>query len=766
MTVTTETARNTYVGTGLLDTYDYSFKILDASHLRVIVVDTDGGESVLELDVDYSVDGVGEESGGEIVLLGGALAADYGLTIRNYPPLTQLTDIISQGRFNAKTHQDVWDLTTLQIQRLVDDLNRTIRYPESEDGSSDRTLPTTAQRSSKFAGWDADGNWTTLDGDVTGVAVETVTQVVDTIAGLKALAVPSSAVTYFVRGYYAVGDGGGGTFRWRAGDATADDGGLTIAPDVGTGRWNRIYSGVKDIRWFGATGDGATDDHAAIIAAATAGSHLYFPAGTYLTSALTISANNVCFQLHPQAIIKLKNGQDTDAITASGTNFRWMGGKIDGNKANQSSGDGLVLTSTGARIVDLLVQDVERYGVHGYGASALLLDEVRSVDSGSVGIFVETNAANISDIRIIGSSVDRSSISAGSIVEGGIKVHGSEHLAGYTVSDVKIEGCKAYLPTSPTDATCIGIELWGGVYRGKVIGCDTSGGNMGISYSRTYDSTGIGNTTYNAATVGFELSNCAHCTVGKNIIQANGLTVTGVVVSGATGLDLSITGNEITGTQGTTGGGIKSSPTTSLLGFSIVGNVLKDCHNYSISLLNSRRGTISGNDVRGDGANSKKGVFLSASYDVAVTGNYISDMTETGVYIVASTAITVDHITIAGNTFNTVNVEIGAALSGGAAFGTHCSIGNNGIPARSKVANYTVTIADEVINSDATSGANTQTLPTTNVPPGKTYLIRKIDSSGNAVTVGATVDGAASPTLAAQFDFMRVVFNGTNYYEA
>jgi hypothetical protein len=58
------------------------------------------------------------------------------------------------------------------------------------------------------------------------------------------------------------------------------------------------FGDVINAKDFGATGDGITDDTAAInlaIAATTSGKALFFPAGNYLfTSALTFSADNIC----------------------------------------------------------------------------------------------------------------------------------------------------------------------------------------------------------------------------------------------------------------------------------------------------------------------------------------------------------------------------------------------------------------------------------------------------------------------------------------
>lgn len=110
-------------------------------------------------------------------------------------------------------------------------------------------------------------------------------QSVATIAALRASPVRAGHVV--VRGYYASGDGGGGEFHWSATSVAADNGGSVILPTghVGQGRWLRIIHTDVSVRWFGARGDGATDDYAAIMAAQAVvdgrGGTLYFPPGTY-----------------------------------------------------------------------------------------------------------------------------------------------------------------------------------------------------------------------------------------------------------------------------------------------------------------------------------------------------------------------------------------------------------------------------------------------------------------------------------------------------
>lgn len=67
--------------------------------------------------------------------------------------------------------------------------------------------------------------------------------------------------TIEVLGYYTKGDGGGGTFYWDSSSTETDNGGTIIqATGITTGRWKRVFSGAVNVKWFGAKGDGVTDD--------------------------------------------------------------------------------------------------------------------------------------------------------------------------------------------------------------------------------------------------------------------------------------------------------------------------------------------------------------------------------------------------------------------------------------------------------------------------------------------------------------------------
>lgn len=87
-----------------------------------------------------------------------------------------------------------------------------------------------------------------------------------------------------------------------------------------------------------------------------------------------------------------------------------------------------------------------------------------------------------------------------------------------------------------------------------------------------------------------------------------------------------------------------------------------------------------------------------------------------------------------------------------------------GIMAAAKTSAYT--IADDYsIPCDATSAAFTVTLPQANGCPGRIYIIKKIDASGNAVTVDGSgtepIDGALTLDLATQWKYVVIQSTGS-----
>lgn len=135
MTISTiDVSAGPYAGNGITDTFEYDFKVFDKSQLRVVQTDADGVVSVLVLDSDYTVTGVGTEGGDIITTV--PLPVGVSITIRAEIAATQETDFDSQGGFYPDVHEDAFDKLTLLIQQLNYNVDRAVRLSgDSENGN-------------------------------------------------------------------------------------------------------------------------------------------------------------------------------------------------------------------------------------------------------------------------------------------------------------------------------------------------------------------------------------------------------------------------------------------------------------------------------------------------------------------------------------------------------------------------------------------------------------------------------------------------------
>lgn len=142
MSIASQTSRVDYVGNGNTSEYDFTFLIFSESDLLVSVRDADDVQTTLVLDTDYTVDGVGDANGGSITLLAGNLDSGNVITIRRVRELTQETDIRNQGEFFPETHEDTFDHLIMVDQQQQDEIDRSIKLPETVAASGfDSTLP-------------------------------------------------------------------------------------------------------------------------------------------------------------------------------------------------------------------------------------------------------------------------------------------------------------------------------------------------------------------------------------------------------------------------------------------------------------------------------------------------------------------------------------------------------------------------------------------------------------------------------------------------
>jgi hypothetical protein len=174
MSISTTNNRNDYVGAGTLAAYSYTFRILAEEDLQVVVEDLSGTRTTLTLGTDYTVSGVGLTAGGSVTLVdadqdwltsSGFLVTGYLLVIRRVRELKQLSDFRNQGDFFPETHEDAFDHCIMVDQQQQDEIDRSLKAPETET-TSIGPLPSVEDRASKFAAYDADGDPIASDGGI------------------------------------------------------------------------------------------------------------------------------------------------------------------------------------------------------------------------------------------------------------------------------------------------------------------------------------------------------------------------------------------------------------------------------------------------------------------------------------------------------------------------------------------------------------------------------------------------------------------------
>lgn len=284
-----------YAGNGTTVEFSYDFQIKDKSQITVYEIDADGIATELNIDDDYTVDGIGGVLGGTITRTAGPLPTGSSWFIRsNYQP-TQETSFTSQSAFYPRLHEASFDKLTYLIHQLEDKLGRTVRVKLSDTNVADLELPSDSERAGKFLGFDSDGNieitvgksyidskesesiarddqlQSNIDSKFASVLPKD-SEIVQTMLDLLSVDVATSTVAFLLN-YHSDAEGGGGVFYWDATKTKSEhNGGTIIDPtatfptdwsvttqlatwfdtsNAGAGCWVRQYEGAVDVNWFG-----------------------------------------------------------------------------------------------------------------------------------------------------------------------------------------------------------------------------------------------------------------------------------------------------------------------------------------------------------------------------------------------------------------------------------------------------------------------------------------------------------------------------------
>lgn len=334
---------------------------------------------------------------------------------------------------------------------------------------------------------------------------------------------------------------------------------------------------VVNVKDTGATGNGSTNDTAAIQAAinqvAGKGGTVLVPNGTYMIDAVTrlLLKSNMTLRMTSGAVLKAKpNNQNHHGIIKidKASNVNVIGGKVQGER-DQHVGDKSGEFGMGIEI---------------YGASNVVIEGVAAVDMWGEGFYVDEKSSKITFCSVVADNNRRnglSIISADGVVVKNSIFRNTNGRYPYTGLDIE------------PDHDSVGVN------NVQILNSSFYG-NQGSGIQSSYDNASRGGPTTNV-------------NIDGNIIYKNGRS------------------------GGTNSAGITLSEQ---IGVKVTNNIVKDnTHNGVIVVIHSQKNVVTGNTVTNNGgkdpnySNEGFGILLDLGDDTAndkTDGNIIMNNTVTG----------------------------------------------------------------------------------------------------------------------------------------
>jgi len=366
-----------------------------------------------------------------------------------------------------------------------------------------------------------------------------------TVFNLKSSA-PSVGDVAILLGYNSPGDGGGGTFYWDSSSGLTDNGGtiFQLSPPT-AGRWIRIYSGPINVKWFGATGNGATDDTVAInnaLSAATSGEVIFGYGATYLTGTLTAPKTltigaPLCVNLN-NCTIQFNAASNDSVFNVTSDNVTIKNGTIQGTftpgtaPTTPPSGpfgikNSVSGTGKGYFTVDgMTVRNFNNYGVTAPGGAFLRVINSKTVNTGNIGLscvsVVASPPAPAVDAGIVkGNIFDRFDVPSANITQPCVDIKGnapSNAITNLIFTGNKLFG--ALNPPIPANDSAAGMEIR---HLNNAVICNnlTINGSLGISNALSNNVVISGNSCFGADHYCIEVVGSTNVVVSANIANGN-----------------------------------------------------------------------------------------------------------------------------------------------------------------------------------------------------------------------------------------------------
>ncbi|WP_205127109.1 right-handed parallel beta-helix repeat-containing protein [Paenibacillus ginsengarvi] len=471
------------------------------------------------------------------------------------------------------------------------------------------------------------------------------------------------------RPYFVKNAGREGIFLYDPADTSAADnsGTVLVSPSVGA-RFKRIYDGALNVRWFGAKGDGLTDDTASIRLAVDAarGGSVYFPEGTYIVSAddsvtrasVLLTAEHSGITLHGAGngtVIKaVNNGTITwfypfRLTTAKRVTVRGI--KFDGNAdANWLSDPEVSLnahhifyfTPPADREVDNITftecyfrgsfnSAIQSYGsfAHAYPhyiSSQIRIENCHFKQTGNHGVgmneWVDSIVTGCTFYDLGMKPILANGFGSGMCVDvsGGcyniVVANNVGERTGYAAFKAETHE----KPNNGGDVVTSHV-----VFANNIVRNFKREPNLGTQYAIRINGkriTVIGNQFENYYGRGADISSKAsECSVIGNVFVSNKVTIGSGIYTSSNGGRMKFVNNEL---QNVNGSGIECYASNDLL---IQGNVVSGTNYYGISMTHCQRAIVSGNECID---NKMIGILASGSSDRLTIANNLCCDTRAG----------------------------------------------------------------------------------------------------------------------------------------
>jgi hypothetical protein len=607
-----------YVGNGLSDTYSYTFRVNDKTQLSVYETDDNGNQTLLTVDTDYTVTGIGVDAGGTVVRTAGNLPTDYEWYIRSNYVENQLTAFPSQGPFFPDVHEAQFDHLTFLVQQLRDTLDRSFRLSDSIDVDGAFTLlQDAASRAGQFLAFDASGNIVISTGTGADAGLRTdladtsdlgkgaalvgqIIQVITLKSNAKSLTPVSTRQLWMDGSYWYAVTGGSGLA-----DDSINGYGTIIIPTGGDGTtaWLRDYDGPLNADWYDLPNSGyntaVQEAHDAL--PATGGAIFIEKAGTVtVDDEVDITTDNVR--------VIIAKGTTLDMSTISGTGTSNVRATADVISAFKVTSDNVVIQIDG-------VIYTNNDAVGGKNVTAILpyaCDKCHVTGSGKIqghycGVWpAKGTTAFKCTINHLTGCIFNIGLGSDGAVAVNPEVTGVEIEIGIS-DNAQSDGIKAISHTFNVsirgglhkDHTRDAIDLYVGGERVSVVGTQCfNNGFHGIDMKYGADTTGAGGND-----AGFNRA----VTVQGNVCSGNtafGISITDELNDGAT--DFSVSGNISTNN---TDSGFRLTGA----GLIIANNVASNNGTYGYECQRLLDSVLSKNTARnnGTGLSEQKGFFFA-----------------------------------------------------------------------------------------------------------------------------------------------------------